>query len=564
MILSDRLPASIVDGDELSELYREFMDHDSCWAARWTMELLTVELYLGRLANLKEGDWTGVLGVRGDVHYPFDVFFWKAPSLFETLLWGDGPAWSSIAASGWSIFALIGRLTRALGAYITALGTPPGDAVQAILPLLPAERQAILSEVPELLSTAAGPLNEANLSAPWPYRAMAAAVAEDLLRSWTRRALDVGLSQWLAVAWLLIDTDAQKFWHLLDRVLLPDGVRLCLPQVVNAILHPPSTLGFEASGSCVAAHCTHFWGMEAAMAAGKAGIANNHSATAVVRLELQHNLLNNKLRNSCSLKCPPRLVTLLQTVSGILKTSNSERFTFIDIGAALGDCQVVASFLLPAGRLRGISFEAHPGMAARARETYLVNGMMQVTINSMALGIGSFRLTGRNTNAGFIVNGTFGRRMVVDGSNLDAELERLKHVRLVDLMLVFTNGGEAKILRGARQLLQAQRVGCVMVTTARKEFRPLYRLLHMTGYHVVSMDNPNYHVASPASALELSGGTPCDARLFRWWLQRKTLLAPRSMLIESLVPRIVMFTLQESMLAAFQVLANFRKGQMLS
>ena len=527
MITSPALPVAIVDGDELSLLYRAFMDQDSCWAARWTMELLTVELYLERLSVVKGGDWMGALAVHGDVHYPFSIFFRKAPSFFETLLWGDGPAWSSIAAGGWSTFALIGRFIRALRAYITALGTLPREAVQAILPLLPAERQAILSEVPELLSIAAGPLNEANLSSPWPYRAMAAAAAEDLLRNWTRRALDVGLSQWSAVAWLLINTDAWKFWHLLDRVLLPDGVRLCLPKVV--VPHSPSTLHVEPSSQCAAAHCTRFWGMGAAMQAASTRVANNGSATAVFRLELQHNLLNNKLRNSCSLKCPPRLVTLLQTVSGVLKDFRRP-LTFVDVGAALGDCMVVAAFLLPAGRLRGIAFEAHPGLAARARDTFLINGMAsalpnttQVMIKRIALGAGSFHLNGSETDAGFNpIYGITERRMVVKGSNLDAELERLKHVKSVDLLHVFTNVGEAAVLRGAWKLLQAQRVGCVLLvaTQDRRERRPLYRILRMSGYHVASMDNPQYHVASPIPALERSGGTPCDARFFRWWLRR--------------------------------------------
>ena len=536
MISSSVLPVAIVDGDELSQLFRDFREQDSCRAARWTMELLTVELYLEQLSRLDiggGGDWIGALGANGDIHFPFDLFFRKSPSFFQTLLWGDGPAWSSIAAGGWSTFALLGRLVNALVKYITHLAKPTAAAEAAAkfnFSLVPGKRKremhSLLSEVPELLYAAALPLSEVNLSAPWPRRASAAATAEDLLRAWTKRATGLGLPYWLVVTRLLVDAGAQQFWQLVDKVLLPDSVRLCLPQVV--IPHPPQILGYEASCQCAAAHCTHFWGIEAAMnAAGKAGIASNHSATAVFRMESQHSLLNNKMRNWCSLKCPPRLVSLFQTVTAFLKTSK-EQFTFIDVGSALGDCMVVASFLLPAGRLRGIAFEAHPGMAARAKETLYINRISasapntaQVMIKRLALGIGVFRLNGRSTDAGFNANGTVGRRMVVKGSSLDAELARSRHVKFVDLLFVFTNTGEARILRGARQLLQAHRVGCVMVVSDKKEWRPLYHILRMSRYHVVSMDNPHYHVASPVHALELSGGSPCDARFFQWWLRRK-------------------------------------------
>ena len=91
------------------------------------------------------------------------------------------------------------------------------------LSLQTGERRNIVERLPKLLQSSLSSLRAINVSAPWKVRAAAAAKAEDLLREWSREALYQGLP--------LVDLRSPELWQLLDRMLLPHSVSLCMPKL---------------------------------------------------------------------------------------------------------------------------------------------------------------------------------------------------------------------------------------------------------------------------------------------------------------------------------------------
>ena len=395
----DHLPAIIVEGDKASINFARFLFEDTCLGARWTMELLVAELAMKNSEVGNNGSsWAAALAADGDIHDPFTVFFRvEAPRmlLFHELLWGTGTAWASVSAGGWSTFALMARLSRSFQTYLTKQGKAASEALEALLRLQPTKARHHMAErAPAVLSTAQAFLQAANLSEPWAHRAAATAAAEKLVRSWSRAALNVGLPPWQLVAALLLDAQAPHFWHLLDEVLLPDAVRICIPQV----------LGMQSSSRCSANHCTKLWGLDQAQ---PVHAQRNHSAVgdlAVFRVESKRDLLNDNIRSECNISCPQAVVGLLGKVSEMFRDQvvPGTAFTYVDVGAALGECMMSAAFLLPAGRLHGIAFEALPNWASRMRETLRINGIFasglpnktRVLVRSVALGRGKSKVLG--------------------------------------------------------------------------------------------------------------------------------------------------------------------------
>ena len=267
LLKSRTLPVRIVEGVELAESYREFItDHGGCLAAQWTMELLWVELEMSR--SRIGADGTEALRV-DDITSPFAMLFRGDTAclmLFHQLLWGTGAAWSSVAAAGWSTFALLGRLSKAFHIHSEIQGEP--SSKQGLLSLLMRERRKIAERLPKLLQSSLSSLQATNVSAPWKVRAAAAAEAEGLLREWSREALYQGVPPVQVVASLLLDPRSPELWQLLDRMLLPDSVSLCMPKLFG-------WTSFAHRGRCMARHCSKLWDLDEAYIAGT---ANAHAA----------------------------------------------------------------------------------------------------------------------------------------------------------------------------------------------------------------------------------------------------------------------------------------------
>ncbi|CAE7737446.1 unnamed protein product [Symbiodinium sp. CCMP2592] len=535
MMEHELLPVLILEGG--SRKYWDFLFQEDCNAARWTVELLYAELVMIR-AGLSN-DSAEALGSAGmGFNHPFTIFFRGShPSmdLFHELMWGAGSAWSSVSAGGWGTFALLGRMARAFQAYLQKQGKPASEAVQqAIKTLQPSEtRQTIAAGISRIFTVAMVGLQQANTSAPWEHRAAAAAAAETLLRKWSRAATFSGLPPWQILGSLLLDAQAPKFWQLLDAILLPDAVRICLPQV----------LGLQSSCRCRAGHCSKFWGTDQALAAAAGNHSNKAGDLAIFRVVPKRGLLNDNFRSKCNVTCPKAVLGLLGEVSELFKRQSAPRapFMYMDVGAALGDCMMSASFLFSEGRLRGIAFEAIPAWASRMRETFRINDISaealpnrtQVLVRSVFLGseksrsvymAGGWGLGGASgaTDPGSV--GSF-QPLTLRTSTLDDEVA-MHGIGRVDLLHIFVNAVEPAVLQGATRLLQQHRVGCALVQTYLRQdiTGPVVRILRSSGYTV---SNYSYAIpenafqlvaASPADALALAGGSACGRRFFQWWL----------------------------------------------
>ena len=450
MMEHELLPVLMLEGG--SQKYWDFLFQEGCHAARWTVELLYAELSMIR-AGLSN-DWAEALGSAGmGVKHPFTIFFRRNhPSfgLFHELMWGAGSAWSSVSAAGWGTFALLGRLSKAFQAYLHRHGKPASEAVQAIMTLQPTEtRQAIAAGISSIFTVAMAGLQQANTSAPWEHRAAAAATAETLLRRWSRAAAYSGLPPWQILGSMLLDAQAPNFWQLLDAILLPDAVRICLPQV----------LGLQSSCRCRAGHCSKFWGTDRALAAAAGNHSNKAGDLAIFRVVPKRGLLNDNFRSKCNVTCPKAVPGLLGEVSELFTGQSAPRapFVYVDVGAALGDCMMSASFLFPEGRLRGIAFEAIPAWASRMRETFRINDISaealpnrtQVLVRSVFLGseksssvymAGGWGLGGASgaTDPGSV--GSF-QPLTLRTSTLDDEVA-MRGIGRVDLLHIFVNAVE--------------------------------------------------------------------------------------------------------------------------
>ncbi|CAE6948932.1 unnamed protein product [Symbiodinium sp. CCMP2456] len=533
LLKSSTLPARIVEGVELAENYREFItDHGGCLAAQWTMQLLSVELDISRSQTGADG--TQALGVDGMMSL-FAMFFrgdTACVMLFDQLLWGTGAAWPSVAAAGWSTFALLGRLSKALQIYLDMQGEPSGEALQGFL--LTGERRNIAERLPKLLQSSLSSLRAINVSAPWKVRARAAAQAEDLLREWSREALYQGLPPVQVVALLLVDIRSTELWQLLDRMLLPHSVSLCMPKLFG-------WASFAHRGRCTARHCSKFWDLDEAYVAStsNANAANQSSARdlTIFHVGLDRDFLSDSIRSECLARCSKSVIRTLRHLSGALVGFVAKTpLTYVDAGAAMGECMLSAAFMLPEGRLRGLAFEALPTFVNRIRETLHINGITasashngtHVVVKNVALGSARSKMLGSFSHAGF-VSGTFGMttwgRVFVRSSTLDHEVaSHLGRKETIDLLHIFVNSWEPAVLKGARQLLLDRRVGCVLVQVYDREtMSSIVKGLLRTAGYTVKNHSLTYVAGSPSDALALSEGTPCDQRFFQWWLRGKKL-----------------------------------------
>ncbi|CAE7229374.1 unnamed protein product [Symbiodinium sp. KB8] len=536
LLRSTYLPARIVEGVELAEKYREFItDPGGCLAAQWTMQLLSVELCMSRFQTGADG--TQALGVDGIMSL-FAMFFRGDAAcmmFFDQLLWGTGAAWSSVAAAGWSTFALLGRLSKALQIYLDMQGGPSSEALQGFLLLPTGEMRNIAERLPKLLQSSLSSLRAINVSSPWKVRAEAAAKAEDLLREWSREALYQGLPPVQVVALLLVDLRSPELWQLLDRMLLPHSVSLCMPKLFG-------WASFAHRGRCKARHCSKFWDLDEAYVAGTANAhAANQSSVrdlTIVHVGADRDFLSDSIRSECMLRCSKSVVRTLRQLSGaVVGFVAKTPLTYVDAGAAMGECMLLAAFMLPEGRLRGLAFEALPRFVNRIRETLHINGITasashnstQVVVKNVALGSTQSKMLGSFSHAGF-VSETFGvptwGRVFVRSSTLDHEVaSHLGRKETIDLLHIFVNSWEPAVLKGTRQLLLDRRVGCVLVQVYGREtmFSIVKGLLRTAGYSVKN-HSLTYVAASPSDDLALSEGTPCDQRFFQWWLRGKKLM----------------------------------------
>ena len=528
MLRSTILPSRIL-GVSMSGRYLLFLNQNECPAARWTMELLLSELGMAR--QQADSDFSGLAKGfgRDHVNFPFVTFFGgrSEGSLFHELFWGAGPAWSSVSLGGWSTFALIGRLSQAFQVYLMKQGQPSKEAFQELISLQnTTRRRAVAAQLPELLAIALAKLQATNVSGSWTVRAAAAATAEEALRRWSKRALSNGLSRGQIAASLLIDAQSPDLWNGLDKVLLPDAVQICLP----------ATLGLEPSEvfpQCRAKHCAKYWGPDEAYAAARSANRSSARGLTMFHIGLDRDVMSDSIRSGCFARCNNAVIDLLKKVSAILlELPTTRSFTYVDAGAALGECMLSSALLLPEGRLRGLAFEALPKWAKRLRQSLRLNGISlggaghgtQVLVKTVALGQSGTKLIGSVDGGGFYAKTTQkgGGIFTVRPSSLDDEITANARLRnetdRIDFLHIFANVFEPDILKGARQLLLKRRVGCVLAQAhdLGSLNAEIGGVLQMNGYRV--RNHTSYVAGSPADAVALSGGEVCDQRFFRWWL----------------------------------------------
>ncbi|CAJ1327068.1 unnamed protein product [Effrenium voratum] len=507
------LPAIIYEGDKYTLVYRDFLMQNECPAARWTVELLAAQLATQRLraaASAAEAAEALAWGL-GPVPEVLNLgqgveggaMFWPGCHLQTktALLWGNGATWPAVARGNWGTFALLASLSREFQRLLGGEGEDAGY-------LLPMLRERLLKDskelehaeqLPDLLAANLELLRSVNRSdSSWPSLAKTARHVEDSLRDWSRRALMSGLQVGTVVALLL---QGGAFWRALDALLLPDYVQLCLPQALNTLDVPPE------SSPCRLRHCRHFWGASSLQA------AQVNWTEAIFKVEPRRRLLSDNLRSDCRLTCSPRVLQVLQAAQSL------PRFRYVDVGAAMGDCMMVASFFL-SQRLTGVSFEPLPGHAQSARKTFMLNGRRNLRLRWQALGRQSGRIQGQVFHGGFghQVKGT---PLSVPSTTLDKALSL--RGEFIDLLTIFVNHWEADVLDGASTLLRRKQIGCVLVCS--------YGFANFTSAAAERLLGFGYAVAGLTHGLEPNGfewvrGCPpsdvgcCDEPFFRWRCQQ--------------------------------------------
>ncbi|CAK9043218.1 unnamed protein product [Durusdinium trenchii] len=377
-------------------------------------------------------------------------------------------------------------------------------------------------------------------SLTWPQLEQHMALVEEVLRQWSRAALARQLSAASVLALLLTEERSVDFWRLVDATLLPEYVELCLPQ---------ATMETETHRSaCAFAHCRRHLAPPRRPFSGAGHGANASARTAVFRVEPQRSLLSENLRSGCRVTCSPRVLHVLRAASHVQHVGLQplQPFRYVDVGAALGDCMIMASDLLPV--LDGLSYEALPLHARLARATLRLAQTQRPTqrlrLRPLALGRGDVKeISGQVFHGGF-GQGVPGEVLRIRSSTLDAH-HRSAGMGSIDLLTVFVNHGENAVLDGAKSLLGGLHVGCVLVCTYgfANYTRDAMDRLHLLGYAAAGMvwnDEGlgfEWVKACPAPY----GGTCCDSPFFAWWAEKERCLglgrAPASQTVRTLGPR---------------------------
>lgn len=282
-------------------------------------------------------------------------------------------------------------------------------------------------EVPKMLELAIEHLQLVNRSANWDYESLSIhmGAVEAVVRGWSRSAIIAGIHATTVISLLLLERQSKDFWRLVDEVLLPDAVELCLPQAVLGSEYDPSP--------CSQRHCRPLWGRDAALVVAAA--LRNASAVRIFRVEPRRRLLSDNLRSGCRVTCSPRLLEVFQAVS----TLDLPSFHYVDVGAALGDCMMMAVYFLK-GKLSGTSFEALPVHAQLATETFAL-GNLRPSLKQLAIGSTS-EIQGQVFHGGFGQDpGVVGEALTVRSATLD-EIMAAGAVEQIDLLTIFVNHGE--------------------------------------------------------------------------------------------------------------------------
>ncbi|CAL1134364.1 unnamed protein product [Cladocopium goreaui] len=282
------LPSIAYEGHTYTLVFRDFLEGHSCSAARWTMELLVAQLAAQRMENRQAVQ-------------PLALFFRPLGlSVFQALLWGSGASWAQVSRSGWGTFALLSSLARDFGRLLRRSPGQPeasrsfAEASKSYWPKK--EMEDLAMEVPKMLELAIEHLQLVNRSANWDFESLSIHMetVEAVVRGWSRSAIIAGIHATTVISLLLLERQSEDFWRLVDEVLLPDAVELCLPQAVLGSEYDPSP--------CSQRHCRPLWGRDAALVAAAA--LRNASAVRIFRVEPRRRLLSDNLRSGCRVPQP--------------------------------------------------------------------------------------------------------------------------------------------------------------------------------------------------------------------------------------------------------------------
>jgi len=239
-------------------------------------------------------------------------------------------------------------------------------------------------------------------------------------------------------------------------------------------------------------------------------------------------LISAKVRSFGQLDCSAEVLKVLwrlgHAAAAALVRGGAPVVRYVDVGTSLGDCALAASGLLPWGTLRGVALDADPRIIPLLRESAALNGLMSNEANASSLearlmlvsdGSGEKQATvSLDEHIGVVADGHERERPVsivkVRRGSLDDELSSLPGD--VHFLSIHGNGFfELSVLRGARALLAAGRIRCLLVTCPVEDCAPLRELLSGFGY--VAEERLDWLAASPGGVAEAAGGKICEVDL---------------------------------------------------
>jgi len=294
---------------------------------------------------------------------------------------------------------------------------------------------------------------------------------------------------------LMLGANAGLF-DALDRWFLSDNVVLQMPRALAKLGEWPAAdlpLDPRWSGEACgrAPHMLAFMGsragvpsrVRAAVAAGAARHGLGWRCSVALRLlRTRESFMSSFVRARGELHCPRYVTaTLWRLGQAVAAGPSSGTVAFVDVGASLGDCMLVAATLLPEGTLRGITFEADSLAVDAQKASMAINGLTSGKANASNVIVKHAALL-NETGQFFTPELLNGKTEQLPSTTLDSELA-YKHEH-IDLLNVYVGGAfRMAVLKGTRLLLEAQRVSCILIQlTAEVRRVQLARYMASVGY----------------------------------------------------------------------------------
>ncbi|CAK0868331.1 unnamed protein product, partial [Prorocentrum cordatum] len=465
-------------------------------------------------------------------------------------------AWNTTGLSQWGLFDAVSHYRDYFLDHLTAHATHRSHFAASLSQADVAVEDALGAWAQQEAARAANLAGNAS-SPGQPRRRVleATAAVETTLLGWTGAIAAQGAgSGWpqALVAALMLDYNVELL-EKVGRLWLPGAVLIQPSHAARRHFDYDMSVASRSQGWLGPCHlrCSRFSNLRALYGVPRtAGIASSlrdcpgsrakMRCGVAIRIFRKRHLISSSIRTKGTLYCMQQVIDALRVRSEALigclsedvssgLASGCQPLRYVDAGANLGDCTLAAAVLVPEGHMRALALEADPRLIALLRESVLLNHLQPdetrpnrswVKVRRAMLwdsreiqDLGDKAL---DDEWGVDNNGVFregaGPREIFRGrvSTLDREVRSFADT--VDVMSVFGfPGGWLPMLRGARGLLERDRVRCLLAKCVDYHLDEPCRGIQdfLSQFSYVTEVRPGRWVAASPSALVAARGGVC-------------------------------------------------------